>query len=86
MYRAGLQYYCTGGSCRRGSVLCDDVGHVELFNVIAASNEILSPLIESIVANALQGQTLTELRDTLIPRLISGQLSVNEVELESITA
>ncbi|KXW55402.1 restriction endonuclease subunit S [Ferrovum sp. PN-J185] len=34
----------------------------------------------------MQIETLSSLRDTLLPRLISGQLSVNDVELDSLTA
>lgn len=47
--------------------------------VLDCANGILSPLIDRIVSNALQAQTLTTLRDTLLPRLISGQLRVGEV-------
>ncbi len=47
--------------------------------VLDSANGILSPLIDRIVSNALQAQTLTTLRDTLLPRLISGQLRVGEV-------
>ncbi len=39
-------------------------------------NEITSPLVKRIFANAKKARTLTQLRDTLLPRLISGQLSL----------
>ncbi|ROH86156.1 restriction endonuclease subunit S [Pseudomethylobacillus aquaticus] len=42
--------------------------------VLKAVDEILSPFIERIVVNLVQAQTLATLRDTLLPRLISGQL------------
>lgn len=38
------------------------------------------PLIQSIVANVHKAKTLADLRDALLPRLISGQLRLNEVE------
>ena len=41
---------------------------------------IVSPLQRSIAANHLRAQTLATLRDTLLPRLISGQLRLPEAE------
>ncbi|ACS80788.1 restriction endonuclease subunit S [Maridesulfovibrio salexigens] len=40
----------------------------------------ISPLYRKIVSNLKERQTLTSLRDTLLPNLISGELSVAEVE------
>lgn len=37
-------------------------------------------LVENLISNALQAQTLSTLRDTLLPRLISGQLRLPEAE------
>jgi type I restriction enzyme S subunit len=39
-----------------------------------AFGEVVEPIIEKIIANQKQAQTLATLRDTLLPRLISGQL------------
>jgi type I restriction enzyme S subunit len=41
-------------------------------------NAAIDPLVEKIVSNQLQTQTLSTLRDTLLPRLISGQLRLTE--------
>jgi type I restriction enzyme S subunit len=38
------------------------------------------PLLARSVENELQAQTLTTLRDTLLPRLIAGQLRLPEAE------
>jgi type I restriction enzyme S subunit len=43
-------------------------------NVLEAANEVLHPLIERLINNALQAQNLATLRDALLPRLISGAL------------
>jgi type I restriction enzyme S subunit len=51
--------------------------------VIRAFNELIETLIESIILNHEQAKLLGELRDTLLPRLISGQLSVNQATVES---
>ena len=42
--------------------------------VIEAFQSVIDPLFERLVANERQAQSLTQLRDTLLPRLISGQL------------
>ncbi|MBW1716645.1 MAG: restriction endonuclease subunit S [Deltaproteobacteria bacterium] len=39
-------------------------------------NEIISPLFDKIKNNQLQIRTLTQLRDTLLPRLMSGEVRV----------
>ena len=48
--------------------------------VSKAFGEAISPLFISIRHNHEQAQTLTQLRDTLLPRLISGQLRLPEAE------
>jgi len=47
---------------------------------LCSFNRIVEPLLESILANHEQAQILTHLRDTLLPRLISGQLRLPEAE------
>lgn len=42
--------------------------------------QIVDPLVEKIIDNQLQAQTLATLRDTLLPRLISGQLRLPDAE------
>ncbi|MGZ8910753.1 MAG: restriction endonuclease subunit S, partial [Methylococcaceae bacterium] len=49
-------------------------------SVISAFENLLSPLMERIKENLKQAQTLTTLRDTLLPRLISGQLRLSDAE------
>lgn len=48
--------------------------------VLKAFAELAKPLLERVHANRQQAQTLTQLRDTLLPRLISGQLRLPEAE------
>lgn len=45
-----------------------------------AFRDVVDPVIHKIRFNELQAQTLTQLRDTLLPRLISGQLRLPEAE------
>jgi len=48
--------------------------------ILMAFHEIAKPLFASLAENHVQAQTLTQLRDTLLPRLISGQLRLPEVQ------
>lgn len=47
---------------------------------VSAVDEYFAPLLDRWIATALQVQTLATLRDTLLPRLISGQLRLPEAE------
>ena len=56
----------------------------EATNVLLASKEILeafdastAPLFQRILANIHESRTLATLRDTLLPKLLSGELSVS---------
>jgi type I restriction enzyme S subunit len=53
-------------------VLLPSVDLAQLFD------DFIEPLVSKIVGNQKQAQTLTTLRDTLLPRLISGQLRLPE--------
>lgn len=44
-------------------------------------DEITSPMIDQIVVNCLENKRLSELRDALLPQLMSGELDVSEVVL-----
>jgi type I restriction enzyme S subunit len=50
--------------------------------VSKAFGEAIAPIFASIRHNHEQAQTLTQLRDTLLPRLISGQLRLPEISAE----
>ena len=47
---------------------------------IEAAGKVFTPLLDEWINNTLQAQTLATLRDTLLPRLISGQLRLPEAE------
>lgn len=50
--------------------------------ILSAFNAVACPLLVKVSANQRQAQTLGVLRDTLLPRLISGQLRLPEVLAE----
>lgn len=54
-------------------VLCDEE--------LQPLNEILSAIFSQISANVVEIKKLAELRDTLLPRLISGELDVSAIQL-----
>ena len=45
-----------------------------------AFGNTIGPLFEGITVNIKQSQTLTKLRETLLPKLISGELRIPEAE------
>lgn len=48
--------------------------------ILDALESIIAPLKKKIATNSTQAQTLAQLRDTLLPKLISGQLRLPEAE------
>ena len=50
--------------------------------VMKAFDSVSQPLLQAIGGNSEQAQTLATLRDTLLPRLISGQLRLPEAQAE----
>ena len=49
-------------------------------DIIKQFNDLISPYMHQITNNAKKSRRLAELRDTLLPRLMSGELKVNEIE------
>jgi type I restriction enzyme S subunit len=47
---------------------------------VSVADKFFAPLLDCLISNALQAQTLTTLRDTLLPHLISGQLHLPAAE------
>ena len=44
-------------------------------------NELIMPIINQIICNMGENQRLTQLRDTLLPKLMSGELDVSNIDL-----
>ena len=49
-------------------------------NVAKKYAELIQPLIERIIDNIHQSHTLSQIRDTLLPKLLSGEIRVDNVE------
>ena len=52
---------------------------IPLPEIMEAFNKIVEPIFEKIAANLEESRTLADLRDALLPRLISGEFRVNDV-------
>lgn len=49
--------------------------------ILNAFDDITAPMYEQIVNNIMENHRLSALRDTLLPRLMSGEIDVSEVEI-----
>ena len=49
-------------------------------DAVFAFSKIVNPIIKEVVNNAKENRRLAEIRDTLLPKLMSGELKVNEIE------
>ena len=49
--------------------------------VLNAAEQIINPLLEKLILNRLENNSLQKTRDTLLPKLLSGELDVSEVEI-----
>jgi type I restriction enzyme S subunit len=70
----GAQQHINKGNVEELKLLCPDR------KVVQAYLEKSKPLFDQIAANCFQSRTLATLRDTLLPKLLSGELSVAEFE------
>jgi type I restriction enzyme S subunit len=46
-------------------------------------DEIMSPLLDRFIHNRLESRSLMELRDTLLPKLVSGELRIPETMIDN---
>lgn len=65
------------------SIKPSDIGNLEIMipstNECAEIESLLKPLFRDIAVNQVESTRLAELRDALLPRLMSGELSVSDV-------
>jgi len=54
--------------------------------VLNAADSVLEPIMQRVIENSLQAYNLAALRDTLLPRLISGQLRLPDEESLTVEA
>lgn len=63
-------------------------GHLEEAKVLVPTKSamntmtaIMQPIIDEIIDSRIESRRLSQLRDALLPRLMSGELKVNEIEM-----
>ncbi|QJC57140.1 hypothetical protein HC248_02456 [Polaromonas vacuolata] len=66
----------TMGHIQRGHLTAAKVC-ISTAAVLNAANSVLEPIVAILIQNSLQAQSLVTLRETLLPRLISGQLHLH---------
>ena len=49
-------------------------------------NAVAEPMRKQIVHNALENKRLTALRDALLPKLMSGEIDVSEIDLTQLNS
>lgn len=75
MNRGSTQPLITQGDMNKVSILLPDKKTLLNFE------SIVGQLMEQYQANLLENNKLSELRDTLLPRLMSGELDVSDIDL-----
>ncbi len=60
--------------------LSDAKAVIPTSEILKGADSILSPLVERIITARLESRTLARLRDTLLPKLISGEIRVADAE------
>ena len=52
--------------------------------IMDSFNDLIKPFFNKIRSNLFQNENLTQLRDTLLPKLISGEVRLKEFDLEAV--
>lgn len=47
-------------------------------SVIQKGSEVITPLIDALVANEIQDRKLIDIRDALLPKLLSGEVRIKD--------
>jgi len=76
------------GSASQASIKLVDIFNYPIIITNSETFNTFSTLVESFIAkqnlNTVQNQTLTQLRDTLLPKLISGEVRLKDFDLEEV--
>ena len=54
---------------------------IPALSVMIKFDKIVSPMFEKMLQNQMENLKLTSLRDALLPRLMSGELDVSDIDL-----
>ena len=74
-----------GGKAAIPGINKQDIENIPIYSqnneIVKHFGDVVLPLIKQILFNCKESRRLAELRDTLLPKLMSGELKVNEVEI-----
>ncbi len=78
-----ISVYATGTTIKNMGLksMRNFIFRLPCIEIIAAFDKIVSPMVEKTIKNADEIETLIKTRDTLLPKLLSGELDVLEVEI-----
>lgn len=83
-FQSGIMMRVTGSTGSRQRAQPKQVAVMDVVTpptaLIAAYSKLADPLMASTARNISQSQTLAKLRDTLLPKLLSGEITVPEVD------
>ena len=73
-----------GGKAAIPGINRQDIENILIYEpeneLVRKFGEYVLPMIKNMLVNCKESRRLAELRDTLLPRLMSGEISVNEIE------
>ena len=68
-------------------IVMNDIAKFELFynnEIFKDLSQIMKSIVNEIMHNELENEQLAQLRDTLLPKLMSGEIDVSKVEIDDI--
>ena len=75
-----------GGKAAIPGINTKDVECLPIFSkessYVKRFGDIVLPIIKTILSNSLENAKLANLRDTLLPKLMSGELKISKIEIE----
>ena len=71
----------TMGHIKRGDLETSEV-LIPNVEILSKMDNIIAPIFDAIISRRVENKTLATLRDTLLPKLMSGELSVEDVSVD----
>ena len=71
----------TMGHIKRGDLETSEV-LIPNAEILSKMDNIIAPIFDAIISRRVENKTLATLRDTLLPKLMSGELSIEDVSVD----
>jgi len=79
-----IRKYATGTTILHASKSINYLYLIKNDEIIKEYEKVIIPIFKTILSNTQQIQTLQELRDTLLPKLINGEIEVDKLNIKGI--